>query len=126
MKIIYCLCAITFITACVSVSNNTTEKEFYWIEYTVKSGDTLTSISTQFNISAQTILALNTAKTIKIGETFRIPSIDGIIYTVTAGDSISLIGEKYSISREIIILANNLQNRINIGDKLFLPGAETN
>ncbi|MEO6728493.1 MAG: peptidoglycan DD-metalloendopeptidase family protein [Candidatus Dojkabacteria bacterium] len=105
--------------------------------YTVKTGDTLNSVSTQFGITADTIkwanvksLSIESILTGKLdeGSVLIIPEINGVLYEVKAGDTIDSIINTAS-------LTNDEANKFNIeqfnnlsapyaltqGQKLFIP-----
>ena len=59
-------------------------------KYAVKSGDTLASIGSKFNVSVDTIKWANNMKneTIRPGDTLDIPPVTGVVHKVVAGDNI--------------------------------------
>lgn len=103
-------------------------------KYTVQSGDTLDSISKQFNVSMDTIRWANPnvispfTNDIQVGWELAIPEINGVLYTVRQGQSLDDIISLTSVN-------NNESNRFNIielnqleapytvvpGTKLFIP-----
>ena len=106
--------------------------------YTVKRGDTLYSISKQYNIPINTIIVDNALQNnvlsigqvlnIRVptetlveecyGEDYNPPSKD-IIYTVKKGDSLYSIANKYNTSVDNIKTKNNLKtNNLTIGQQL--------
>lgn len=97
--------------------------------YTIKSGDTISSIARRFNVSVNTILWANNLgaySAIREGTILRIPPNSGILYKVVRGDSIKSIAAKYNVSTASIIDDNNLDTigKITIGQELMLSGAE--
>jgi len=101
---------------------------FNWSEYQVKTGDTITGISSRFSISAGSIIAFNNiseAWNIRAGKVLKIPNMDGIPYTVGKNDSISKIAVKMKVPQNAILDANNLlSDTILPGQVLFIPGAQ--
>jgi len=96
------------------------------IEYTVASGDTISSISKKFAVSVNTILWANnlrSASLIRPGNKLIILPYSGILYTVKNGDSLAKIARTYKVAAEKIIEYNNLGRFLKIGEKLMLPGA---
>ncbi len=73
--------------------------------YTVRDGDTLSSIAKKFDISVDTIKWANNLKsdTIKPGETLKIPPVTGIVHKVVSGESIYTIAKKYKTSAQNIV-----------------------
>lgn len=96
--------------------------------YTVKSGETISSIISRFGLkNISTLLSVNgidNARRIKSGQILKIPSMDGLIYTVMRGDTISKIAQKYSLSITALLDVNDLDSEtLVLGQKLFIPGA---
>lgn len=103
-------------------------------KYTVQSGDTLESISGQFNVSMDTIRWANPnvispfTNDIQTGWELAIPEINGVLYTVRQGqtldDIISLTNANNDESNRFnIIELNQLvpPYNVNAGYKLFIP-----
>ncbi|MCR4821887.1 MAG: M23 family metallopeptidase [Treponema sp.] len=97
--------------------------------YTVKAGDSISTISRKFGLSnISTLIAVNdisNVRTLRSGQKLKIPSTDGLIYKVGAGDSLNALSVKYHISVEEILDANDLDSDIlSKGMALFIPGAK--
>ena len=101
-----------------------------YINYTVKSGDTLYGISNQFGVSVMELANLNnvTASTLRVGQVLKIPSKSGtnpnnlFMYTVVSGDSLYKIAKKYNTTVDEIIKLNNLKSTaLSIGQVLRIP-----
>ncbi|MDP2967318.1 MAG: M23 family metallopeptidase [bacterium] len=95
-------------------------------EYIVESGDTLSSLAVEFNISLDTILWANdlTEKSIlKIGQKLVILPVSGVIHHVKSGDTVSGIVETYKGKTEEIVAFNYLldENDIYVGDIIIVP-----
>jgi len=103
---------------------------FAWQSYKVKRGDSVSKIAATFSVSMDAIIASNgisNARSLREGETLRIPNMDGIPYTVKSGDSLSKISKSMGVPLEAILDANDLQSdNINAGMTLFIPGARMN
>jgi murein DD-endopeptidase MepM/ murein hydrolase activator NlpD len=95
--------------------------------YTVRSGDSLTSIAKRFGLYVDTIISANgisNAQALKPGTQLRIPNIDGLIYKVRPGDNLGSLSRKYKVDTTKIVDANDLgSSRIATGMSLFIPGA---
>lgn len=96
------------------------------IQYTVESGDVLSTIADKFNITVNTILwsnGLNWTSVIKPGQKLTIPPGSGINHDVVRGDTLASIAKKYQADSQKIISANNLSSAsdLQIGDLLFVP-----
>jgi murein DD-endopeptidase MepM/ murein hydrolase activator NlpD len=100
---------------------------FYWTNYIVKEGDSVSTIAANFSLSQGSIIALNKldrAWNIRIGESLKIPNMDGIPYTVLRNDTVSKIAAKMKVPANAILDANEiLHDRILPGQELFMPGA---
>ncbi len=75
------------------------------INYTVRSGDVLGSISKKFNISIDSIKWINNLKTkiIKPNQVLKIPPITGVVHTVKSGESIYTIAKKFKTDPQKIV-----------------------
>ncbi len=93
--------------------------------YTVKNGDTLWSISSQFNITTDTIKwanDLNDDSVLRPGAQLAILPVNGVLYTVRAGDSLGALATKYQANASIIDSFNDLQGAAPAeGTKLIIP-----
>jgi len=103
---------------------------FAWQNYKVKKGDSVSKIAAAFSVSMDAIIASNgitNARSLREGETLRIPNMDGIPYTVKSGDSLSKISKSMGVPLEAILDANDIQSDvINAGMTIFIPGARMN
>lgn len=96
------------------------------IQYTVASGDVLSTIADKFNITVNTILWANNltwTSMIKPGQKLTIPPGSGINHDVVRGDNLASIAKKYQADPQKIIAANSLAsaNDIQVGDLIFIP-----
>lgn len=93
--------------------------------YTVKKGDNLYNIASQYNTSVSAIMNLNnlTSSNLYIGQQLKIPTTSSggstIIYTVKKGDNLYDISKKYNTTVDSIKKKNNLNsNLLSIGQQL--------
>ena len=108
------------------VGQETAESKSVISEYLVKEKDTLSSLSTEFNISLSTLLwanNLNEKSIINPGQKLVILPVSGVIHIIKSGDSISKIAQTYQTKKEGIVSFNNLKSEddIYIGDVLVVP-----
>lgn len=103
---------------------------------TVRSGDTLSKFSREYDVSVEDIKTANdlTSTRLSIGQELVIPGAGGAIasantgpsatYVVERGDSISKIAREQNVSQEKLIAANDLKRpyRLSLGQKLTIPG----
>jgi murein DD-endopeptidase MepM/ murein hydrolase activator NlpD len=99
------------------------------ITYTVKLGDTLSSISKEYGIEINTITEsskLNPNSTLKNGQKLTFPSVNGVLYKVEEGANLWDIASSYNISVSSIVNTNSLaaSDKIKIGQTLILPGVK--
>jgi len=96
--------------------------------YTVKSGDTLTSIASRFGVSMMTVWWANhlTSKdSLHQGQDLVIPPVNGLVITVQAGDTLDAIATKYDVDPDAVMQLNNLTDpSLVVGQVLILPGAQ--
>jgi LysM repeat protein len=109
----------------VAITTNDERKEI--IEYTVTSGDTISTIARRFKLNVNTILWANNLTAFSIirpGNTLSILPTDGFLYKVKSGDTIGRLAQTYDTSAEKIITSNNLGSAgsIRIGQELIIPG----
>lgn len=84
--------------------------------YTVRSGDTLSSIAAKFGTSYQTLASLNgisNPNLIYVGQTLRVndsANTGSVYYTVRFGDNLSAIASRYGTSYQSIASLNGLTN----------------
>ena len=97
------------------------------INYTVQSGDTISSIAANFDISINTVLwenNLSAYSLIRPGDTLVILPATGVTYKVVKGETLGAIANKFGVDAEDILAANNLPEdaTISLGQNLFVPG----
>lgn len=100
--------------------------------YTVKGGDTLYKIASQYGISVNDLIDFNqlTSTGLTIGQQLLIPNqtseeeTNTINYTIQSGDSLWRISQVCNITIDEIVSLNNLQTTvIRPGDTLLLPAS---
>ena len=99
--------------------------------YTVKKGDTLSSIAKKYGTTWQTLAKENNLSNpnyLKVGQKIKIPTKSNaaksqtktVTYTVKKGDTLSSIAKKYGTTWQAIAKENNLSNPnyLKVGQKL--------
>jgi len=99
------------------------------IEYTVKNGDTISTIAEEFEISVSTILwenNLSVYNLIRPGDKLRILPLDGIAHQVVKGDTLASIAKKYGVEEKQILETNKIADgsKLAVGGKLLIPGGK--
>jgi len=97
------------------------------IYYTVKPGDSVSTIAAEYEISVNTILWENNLSAwslIRPGQKLAILPTTGVTHEVVRGENLSMISKKYSVDETKIREANNLGEdaKLAIGQKLLVPG----
>jgi murein DD-endopeptidase MepM/ murein hydrolase activator NlpD len=96
--------------------------------YTVKEGDTLTSIASRYGVSMMTVWWANkmTSKDdLKVGRELIIPPVSGLVVTVKPGDTLDSIAAENKVTIDEIISTNELDDpNLIVGQVLLLPGAK--
>ena len=93
--------------------------------YVTVVGDTATSVGQKFGVTADTVKWANnlTGDALTVGQTLRIPNVDGVLYTVRGGDTVDSIAQRYNTNRDRLISYNDLElNGITAGQQIVLPG----
>ncbi len=97
------------------------DRELYYTTYRVKSGDMISRIASNYGVTQDSIISVNSIKssrTIQPGQLLKIPSMAGIMYTVKeTNETIASISEKYEVDAKKCALANGLDI-----EKLLTPG----
>lgn len=94
--------------------------------YTVREGDTPSTIAARFGVSTNTIMWANGIKdgdVINTGDILVILPVTGILHEVKKGDDLSKIAKKYDVKAEDIAKQNHINDSSNlkIGQKLIVP-----
>ena len=96
--------------------------------YTVKRGDTLFGIASNYGVSVDDIKTLNnlTNNNLSVGQRLQIPlkeiTSSNFVYTVKAGDTLFGIASNFGLTVLDIINSNNLDStNLFIGQELFIP-----
>lgn len=93
--------------------------------YSVKSGESLNSLASKYNIAASDLAALNGIKPntgLQRGQTIKVPKIT-ISYKVKSGDSMTSVAKKYGISPKELAGMNNMTatTQLKIGQTITVP-----
>jgi len=99
------------------------------IDYAVQAGDTVSSIATDFNISADTIVwANNISKStvLKAGTTLIILPVTGIMHVVENNETLSAIVKEYKGKLDEVIAFNELTSdgKVFVGDLIIIPNGK--
>lgn len=97
------------------------------VVYTVKMGDTISTIAEEFAVSVSTILwenNLTAYSIIRPGNTLDILPVSGVSHIVKKGESVTLLADKYNVSEDEIIAFNKLDSsgKLILDKKIIIPG----
>lgn len=99
------------------------------IDYTVQSGDTVSSIAEKFGVSADTIRWQNslTGDKIKVGSILQALQVTGIAHKVQKGDTVYSIAKKYDSEAQAVVdfpfnsFSNDETLELAIGQTVIVP-----
>lgn len=98
-------------------------------KYTVRKGDTLSSIAKMFGVTTNTIVWANDipSKIIREGQVLVILPVSGTIHTVAKGDTLASIAKKYKGNLDEISQFNDLGKEalLAVGDTIIVPDGES-
>ncbi len=103
--------------------------------YTVARGDSIFSISTEYNVEPETLLWANydtledSPDSLRVGQELNVPPIDGIYYQWQEGDTIESVANNFDANPDEILNwpGNNIDltnPKIQPGDWIMIPGGE--
>ena len=95
--------------------------------HTVRAGDTLTGIASQYGVTMMTVWWANklTSKDdLHVGQKLVIPPVNGLIVTVKDGDTLDGLAANYKVDAANVVAVNELDDpTLIIGQTIILPGA---
>lgn len=100
------------------------------LEYTVKEGDTVSSIAEKFGVSVDTIRwenNLTSVKTVKVGQVLKILPTTGVLYRVKQGETVYSIAKKLQVDPQVIVdwpynsFSNDETFELAVGQTLMVP-----
>ncbi len=99
------------------------------ILYTVKSGDTLSTIAQKHGVTTATLFWANEIESvddITLGDTIFILPVSGLKHKVKSGDTIEKIAKEYKVERSEIIAYNGLpaNGELTKDEEIVIPGAK--
>lgn len=94
--------------------------------YTVATGDTVSTIAHKFGVDVGTIInanGLTKSASIKPGQTLKIPPVSGVLHVVKRGDTVTKLAQLYKADQEKIMSVNQLASAsdLGIGDEIVIP-----
>ncbi|HOB28631.1 MAG TPA: M23 family metallopeptidase [Bacillota bacterium] len=97
------------------------------LEYTVRPGDCLYTIATQFGTNVDTLVCLNNMinpSLIHPGECIEILTVVGCVHDVKEGETIAAIADAYGVDETVIFQANEISptSILSRGERIIVPG----
>ncbi len=95
--------------------------------YVVQPGDTVSSVATKFNITANSVQWSNgiLGNNLNAGTKLTIPPINGIVYTVKAGDTAQTLAQKYNVDASEITFFNDAEiTGLTLGEQIVIPNGQ--
>ncbi len=93
--------------------------------YTVKNGDSVTSIAKDFNIKTRTLRWANDLSerdAVSNGDKLTILPVDGVLHTVRSGDTAEKLAGRYQASASQIVSMNDAEvNGLPAGQEIIIP-----
>jgi LysM repeat protein len=93
--------------------------------YTVKPGDTLNHVATDFGVSGESIVrasGLSDPNLLQPGQVLTIPRDSGWLYRVQGSETLEQIASRFGVSVDVLFMASKLSSPIvRTGDLLFIP-----
>ena len=96
-------------------------------QYTVVSGDTVTSVAQKFGVSSDSIRWSNsiTGNNLNVGAVLYIPPSEGIVYQVASGDTPQSLATKYRTSADRIAADNDAEvTPLVVGRRIFIANGQ--
>ncbi len=104
-------------------------KKIELLNYTVHSGDSLTSIARKFGITVETLVRLNNIVNphlIYTGQIIQISTVPGAVHQVKAGETMDSIARLYGVDPGSIISVNrdSSGSQLQRGERVIIPGTQ--
>lgn len=95
--------------------------------YTVREGDTLSSIAQAFHLNPRSIAWSNDLvdpDSIKPGDELRIPPVNGMLHVVKAGETVGTLAKRFSANEAEMLAFNGIaaSGALVAGDEIVIPG----
>ena len=101
------------------------------IDYAVQDGETLSQIAGKYNLKVDTLLwanGIDSEKTpIRVGQTLKIPPVDGVIHKVKKGETVYSVAKKYETNPQGLVdypfntFTNDETFALAVGQVLMVP-----
>ncbi len=95
-----------------------------FMDYYVKSGDSIHSISKRLELDEVTIITVNDLEfpyNLSVGTRLSIPTENGIVVGLTKKNDLDKISSKYNYEKDELLIVNSIKDTLP-DDKVFVPG----
>jgi LysM repeat protein len=95
--------------------------------HTVERGETVQGIAAAYGLESVSVMAANALPNpdaLQVGQSLRIPPVDGVLHTVKSGETLLGIANTYQVSTADLVAANALESGddLAVGEVLMVPG----
>jgi len=109
-----------------STSTTSDEKRTKIVAYSVKDGDTPSTVAARFGVSTKTVLWANGIQdgdVIKPGDILVVLPVTGVLHEVSKNETIAGIAKKYDANTEDILAQNHFKDSsdLRVGEKIIVP-----
>jgi murein DD-endopeptidase MepM/ murein hydrolase activator NlpD len=97
------------------------------VEHQVREGETLWELSSSYQVQPEAIAASNNIQAsavLPVGQTLKIPAVNGIVHQVKAGETIDKLSESYGVAATQLQAygATALPQKLKTGESVTVPG----
>jgi murein DD-endopeptidase MepM/ murein hydrolase activator NlpD len=97
------------------------------VQHQVREGETLWELSNSYQVQPEAIAASNNIQAsavLPVGQTLKIPAVNGIVHQVKAGDTLENLSESYGVTPAQLqaTTATSVENQLKTGESVTVPG----
>lgn len=97
------------------------------VQHQVREGETLWELSNSYQVQPEAIAASNNIQAsavLPVGQTLKIPTVNGIVHQVKAGDTVEKLSESYGVAPTQLqaSAATSAENQLQTGESVTVPG----
>jgi len=97
-------------------------------QYTLRAGDTVTSVAQDHGLSVETVLSYNQIQSprfLRAGQTLKLPNRNGLLIALEQKTALAVLAVNYQVFPSLILLANGLpETTTAVEGAIFVPGAQ--
>ena len=97
------------------------------VKHQVREGETLWELSNSYQVKPEAIAASNhiqASAVLPVGQTLKIPTVNGIVHQVKAGDTVENLSESYGVEPTQLqaTAVTSAENQLKTGESITVPG----